>query len=106
MKKHTFCLRAGGVLALAFNDFLTGLTITFDGPDAAMFSVTLNATAPLAPNSNTTFSVRFAPTSTGTKTATLHIASNDQDENPFNIILSGVSLSFSQDRDGDGPNDA
>ncbi len=88
------------------NGLLTGLTITFDGPDAAMFSVTLNPVAPLAPGSNTTFNVLFAPPSTGTKTATLHIASNDEDENPFNIILSGLSLSFTEDRDGDGLNDA
>ena len=42
----------------------------------------------------------------GTKTATLHIASNDEDENPFNIILRCLSLSFSKDRDGDGLSDA
>jgi len=88
------------------NDFLTGLTITFDGPDAAKFTVTLNPIAPLTPTSNTTFTVRFAPTSPGTNTATLHIASNDEDENPFNIQLSGLSLSFTEDRDGDGLNDA
>ncbi len=88
------------------NGILTGLGMTLDGPDAAIFSVTLNPTAPVAPSNSTVFVVRFAPTSTGTKTATLHIASNDENANPFNILLNGLSLSFAEDRDGDGLNDA
>jgi T5SS/PEP-CTERM-associated repeat protein len=85
---------------------LTGLSITIDGPDAALFSVTTSPTAPVAPNSGTTFTVRFAPTSTGVKTATLHITNNDVDENPFDITLNGFSPPFTQDSDGDGLNDA
>src|SRR4029077_21152838 len=41
------------------------------------------------PSVSTTLVVRFAPTSIGTKTATLHLASNDLTQNPFNIVLSG-----------------
>jgi len=88
------------------NSDLTDLTITIDGPDAAMFSVTVSPRAPVTPNSNTTFTVRFAPTSTGVKTALLHLANNDEDENPFDITLHGHSLSFIEDTDGDGLNDA
>lgn len=88
------------------NGPLTPLTITFDGADAAMFSVAINPRVPLEPTSNTTFTIRFSPPSSGTKTAALHIASNDEDENPFDIVLTGLSLSFAQDRDGDGLNDA
>lgn len=88
------------------NGPMTGLGITFDGPDATMFSVITAPSAPLAPGSNTTFRILFRPSSSGTKAATLHIASNDLDENPFDIILSGLSLSFTQDRDNDGLNDA
>jgi hypothetical protein len=62
--------------------------------------------APLLPASETTFTVLFAPISTGTKSATLHIASNDANANPFDIVQSGLSLSFTQDGDGDGLNDA
>ncbi|MGZ8939877.1 MAG: hypothetical protein ACXW32_11760, partial [Limisphaerales bacterium] len=64
--------------------------ITIDGADAASFVVTGNPTAPVTPGGNTTFTVRFAPTTIGTKTATLHIANNDTDENPFDITLTGV----------------
>jgi hypothetical protein len=88
------------------SDFLTGLTVTFTGPDADAFSVAFSPVAPLLPKSISTLIVRFAPTNPGTNTATLRIASNDADENPFDIQLSGVSLSFIEDQDGDGLNDA
>jgi len=65
------------------NADLTGLTITTDGADAAMFSVTASPVAPVSgPSGTTTFTVQFAPTSAGAKTAALHITSNDADENP------------------------
>ncbi len=69
---------------------LTGLAINLEGADAAMFTVTTNAVSPVGPNSATTFTVRFSPTSAGAKTAALHIASNDGDENPFDITISGT----------------
>jgi hypothetical protein len=69
---------------------LTGLGITIDGLDAALFTVTSNPGAPVpGPNGSTTFTVRFAPLSGGLKVAALHIANNDNDENPFDIILNG-----------------
>lgn len=39
-------------------------------------------------------SVRFAPTSVGPKSAILRIESDDPDENPFDINLSGIGLGF------------
>lgn len=51
---------------------------------------------------STTFTVRFAPTTAGAKTAALHIASNDSDENPFDINLTGKGLAPNADDDGDG----
>jgi hypothetical protein len=72
------------------NANLTGLAITKDGADAGMFTVTANPTAPVSgPNGTTAFTVRFAPTSVGLKTAAIHIASNDPDESPFDITLTG-----------------
>jgi len=72
------------------NANLTGLGITIDGPDSAMFTVTANPTAPVIPGGSTNFTVRFAPVSTGLKTAALHIANNDSDENPFDITITGT----------------
>lgn len=71
---------------------LTGLTITKDGDNAADFTVTDGPVAPVEPGSNTTFTVQFAPTSTGEKIAAIHIANNDVDENPFDITLGGTGL--------------
>ena len=53
------------------------------------FSIgTLGATS-LAPGVSTTFTVSFSPTAPGVRTATVLIASNDEDENPFEINLTG-----------------
>ena len=72
---------------------LTGLGITFDGSHAADFSVTASPTAPVTgPAGSTTFTIRFAPVAAGARTAALHIASNDTDENPFDIALTGTGL--------------
>ena len=72
------------------NANLTGLVITKDGADSASFTVITNPTAPVIPGGSTTFTVRFAPVSTGLKTAALHIANNDSDENPFDITITGT----------------
>jgi len=69
---------------------LTGLGITVDGPDVAMFTVVASPTSPVPAGGSTVFTVRFVPTSDGAKMATLHIANNDPDENPFDIILTGT----------------
>jgi alpha-tubulin suppressor-like RCC1 family protein len=85
---------------------LTGLGITFTGANAADFSVTLAPTAPVAANGSTTFTLRFAPLAGGSKSATLQIASNDGDESPFTLLLSGTALGNTTDTDSDGLNDA
>ncbi len=69
---------------------LTGLGMSFDGPDSGVFSVTAPPVAPVSgPTGSTTFTVQFAPTSVGPKTAVLHLANNDTDENPYDITLLG-----------------
>jgi len=73
------------------NADLTGLGITIDGTDAALFTVTANPTAPVPGPGSTTFTVQFAPTGTGNKTAALHIASNDTTQNPYTINLTGTA---------------
>ena len=71
---------------------LTGLGITIDGTDAALFTVTASPVAPVSgPDGSTTFTVRLAPTVPGVKTAALHIANNDYDENPFDLTLTGTA---------------
>ncbi|RYD25516.1 MAG: choice-of-anchor D domain-containing protein, partial [Verrucomicrobiaceae bacterium] len=72
---------------------LGGLAVTFSGPDAARFSlVQAPADTVGGQGGGTSFTVRFAPGSTGLKTAALHLASTDPDENPFTLSLSGQGL--------------
>src|SRR6185436_7394192 len=68
----TFTIRNTG------NAALTGLGITKEGTDEAMFAVTAGPAAPVpGAGGSTTFTVRFTPTGTGPKSAIFHIASND-----------------------------
>jgi uncharacterized delta-60 repeat protein len=86
---------------------LTGLSITEDGADQSDFTVTANPSGPVSgPNGSTTFTLRFLPSTAGAKAAAIYIANNDPEENPFTINLTGRSLSFTQDTDGDGLSDA
>ena len=76
------------------NADLTGLDVTIGGTNASEFTITESPSAPVSgPNGSTTFTIRFAPIASGLKTAALHIASNDADENPFDIPLTGTGIS-------------
>lgn len=59
------------------------------GQDLSQFSVDQQPGSPVAPGGYTTLVVKFLPTSSGNKTALLSIPSNDPDENPYVITLSG-----------------
>lgn len=75
------------------NADLTGLTITKSGANPDDFMVTSSPSAPVSgPSGSTTFIVQFSPTATGARSAALAIASNDADEHPFNINLTGTGV--------------
>lgn len=72
---------------------LTGLKITKDGPDAGDFFVTGAMPKALnGPGGSVNFTVRFTPSAGGPRSAVLHIASNDADESPFDIQLTGEGI--------------
>ena len=77
------------VITNSGNFDLGGLSITVDGANASEFVVTASPADPVLPGGSTTFTVAFRPTATGTRTAVLHLASNDNDENPFDITFTG-----------------
>jgi hypothetical protein len=61
------------------------------GGDAGQFSITQgSAPATVAPGAIHNLVVRFAPTSGGTKAATLRLTSDDPDESPLDVALGGV----------------
>ncbi|MBP7460912.1 MAG: choice-of-anchor D domain-containing protein, partial [Candidatus Delongbacteria bacterium] len=65
--------------------------VTLGGADAAEFSVSAQpASATIAAAGNTTFQVTFNPTTTGTRSATVSIANDDSDENPYNFSIQGT----------------
>lgn len=83
-KSLTFTIRNHGTIDL------TGIAVTkalVGSPGD--FTINAPTAATLAPGSATSFTVTFSPSATGTRSATLLIANNDPDENPFEIHLSG-----------------
>jgi hypothetical protein len=69
---------------------LSGISLLPSGPNASEFEVTLPTATTLAPGATTSFTITFKPTSSGSKTAAIQIASNDTDENPFDLNLTGT----------------
>lgn len=86
---------------------LQGLSVAKSGSNPGDFVVGALGSASLTPGVSTTFSVTFAPTSgaSGARTAAIQIASNDADETPFDIALSGAAYSTTLDMDNDGMSD-
>jgi hypothetical protein len=76
------------------NAALTGLATSVGGSASGDFVVSAPAITALAPGASTTFQVAFKPTVSGLRSATLHVASNDADENPFDVVLTGTGLAF------------
>lgn len=71
------------------NGKLTGLTVTRDGVNAREFRVVQAARTSLTPGTSTSFTVTFKPAGRGTRSAAIHIKSNDADEASFDIVLTG-----------------
>ncbi|MCF7734399.1 MAG: choice-of-anchor D domain-containing protein, partial [Akkermansiaceae bacterium] len=68
---------------------LTGVHVTVDGINAADFTITPPVTTILVPGASVPFAVSFAPGISGPRLANLHVASNDADENTFDIAVAG-----------------
>jgi hypothetical protein len=71
---------------------LSGLTLSVSGSHAADFKATGLTTSSLAPGQAANFNIAFEPTAAGARSATVQIASNDADENPFDITVSGTGV--------------
>jgi hypothetical protein len=69
---------------------LSGLALSITGTQESEFVAANLGGTTLAPAASTTFTVTFTPTARGVRTATLRIASNDANENPFDINLTGT----------------
>lgn len=64
--------------------------IAVSGANAADFQVTTPPASSIPALNNSIATVRFSPSANGLRTATLTIANNDSDENPYTINLQGT----------------
>ncbi len=83
---------------------LTGTPkVVISGTHASDFTVTVQPSSPIARNGGTTtFDVKFAPTASGTRSASISIANNDEDENPYNFSIQGTGNTPEIDIKGNG----
>jgi hypothetical protein len=66
--------------------------VTNDGPHASDF-ILINPPNPVViPGATTTFTLRFDPQATGTRTATVHVANDDQSEADYTFRVQGIGI--------------
>ena len=83
---HTFTIENTGDSDLT----LTGVQIT--GANASDFTVTAQPTSPVVASGSTTFTIFAGASAPGTRTATVSIANDDSDENPYTFDIQIVGL--------------
>jgi len=81
---------------------LTGSSpyVAISGANADDFSITATPSNSIAASSSTTFQVTFNPSGAGTRTASLSIANNDSNENPYNFDIQGTGTAAITFADG------
>ncbi len=73
--------------------YLTGTPmVAVSGTHSAEFVVTTPPVSPILPGATTTFEVEFTPADLGERTATISIASEDADENPYTFDVKGTGV--------------
>ena len=88
--EHTFTITNAGSAALSLTGASPYVTISGNTSD---FSLTQTPSSSIAAGGGTTtFRVTFNPTTTGTRSATISIANNDGDENPYNFSIQGTGI--------------
>ncbi|MGB0429412.1 MAG: choice-of-anchor D domain-containing protein [Bacteroidia bacterium] len=106
----TFVIENTGSSALS----LSGSPIvSISGTHAADFTVVKQPSSSIAAGASDEFVIKFDPSATGTRTATISIANNDADENPYNFSIKGTGVEIpyaalsqiGSDIDGEAAND-
>jgi hypothetical protein len=68
--------------------------ITIGGANPSDFTlITFPTIGVINPGFSRTFSIRFSPTAPGIRNATVTIANNDSDENPYTFLIQGTGIS-------------
>lgn len=84
---RTFTIHNSGTATLTLT---ANPPVAITGPDAADFTVLTQPAAGVAPGDSTTFQVQFDPTASGIHAATVVVASNDADEDPYDFAIRGT----------------
>ena len=85
---HTFTIENTGTGDLVLTDTPK---VQISGTHAGDFSVTSQPSSPVAASGGTTtFEITFDPSGEGLRTATVSIANNDSDENPYDFAIQGT----------------
>ncbi|PWA04150.1 choice-of-anchor D domain-containing protein, partial [Flavobacterium psychrotolerans] len=79
---------------------LTIGAITISGANASDFTVTAFPSASVAIGGSTTFVITFVPSANGTRSASISIANNDGNENPYDFNIQGTGTSQEIDIQG------
>ncbi|MDP2678795.1 MAG: DUF4347 domain-containing protein, partial [Rhodoferax sp.] len=93
---RTFTIANTGAAALSLSG---SPLVSISGADAGQFSVITQPSSTIARGTESTFAITFTPTSSGAKTATVSITSNDGDEGTYDFVIQGqgnVAPSFTQ----------
>jgi hypothetical protein len=85
--KREFTIRNLGIGNL---DLTGAPLVTVSGDHAADFTISQDPNTPVAPDADTQFEVTFDPGALGLRSATISIANNDEDENPFTFGVQGT----------------
>jgi hypothetical protein len=64
--------------------------VSISGTHASDFGITFQPAPSILPTDSTTFTVKFSPSATGTRTASIRINNDDPDENPYTFAISGT----------------
>lgn len=102
-----------GTIIRTFTIFNTGSTdlsltgsilVVLDGVHAVDFEVIEQPSSPILPGESTTFQIQFDPSDLGIRYATVTIANNDSDENPYTFTIQGTGYNEQSiiDSDNDG----
>ncbi|MFN8354743.1 MAG: BspA family leucine-rich repeat surface protein [Spirosomataceae bacterium] len=87
---RTFTIENTGTLPLSLSG---SPLVEITGTDAADFSVSTLPSTSINPSNSTTFQITFDPSASGLRMATVSIANNDSDENPYTFAIQGTGLS-------------
>ncbi|MGB0431027.1 MAG: choice-of-anchor D domain-containing protein, partial [Bacteroidia bacterium] len=66
--------------------------VSISGTNSSDFSVTYTPSNSIAIGSSTKFKIEFNPSDSGTRTATISIANDDSDENPYTFDIEGEGV--------------